>query len=455
MTFPPDDGGARRAQRAARAGAAAGEKLSEVWWAFMLRGILAALLGLVALFWPTASIGLFLRVVGLFLLADGVTALIVLLRGGDRGSGLIHTIISLGTGLALLFLPGTSARAAFVLLGIWALVTGLGYLWSARQMDAQESERSAALTLGSLMSLGGLVLIFWPGTGVVALAWAVAVIALLVAALLVWLALRLKRLSDRLGPPKPTPLDGGPLPDSAGTSAARAVHGQSDRRGCRRTYGHVLGRRTARTGLTILPRWASVASSQSWSRRDQYSALRRTGLPCPHRSGSSSFLSACSITQRVAFLRRYSIPEPATGGSAAALAFWGVHAVLGVDVGFDMTTRDRLLVIFFATEGVNARLTELAAGGRVLGVPCFVTVAVVFLQDVIGTTGAVVLGMPKAAGVIVGRSPWSAGTARRWLGGRPSPKRGAALRRCWRAGSRSRRWGSSSRACSAGRWRSC
>ena len=176
MTFPENDGGARRVQMAARARDAVGEKLGEIWWMFMLRGILAALLGFVALFWPTASLGLFLRVIGLFLLADAITSLVALLRGGDRGSGLIHIIISLGTGAALLFLPGTSARAAFTLLGIWALVTGLGYLWSTRQMDAQDSERSAARTLGGVTSLGGLALILWPGTGVVALAWAVAVV---------------------------------------------------------------------------------------------------------------------------------------------------------------------------------------------------------------------------------------------------------------------------------------
>jgi uncharacterized membrane protein HdeD (DUF308 family) len=204
MTFPNDDAGARRAQMAAKARGAVGEKLSEIWWAFMVRGILAAVLGLVALFWPTASIGLFLRVVGLFLLADGVTTLAVLLRGGDRVSGLIHAIISLGTGAALLFVPGTSARAAFTLLGVWALVTGLGYLWGARKMDAQDSERSAALILGGVISLGGLVFILWPGTGVVALAWAVAVVALIIAVLLIWVALRLKRVGDRLGQPGPT-----------------------------------------------------------------------------------------------------------------------------------------------------------------------------------------------------------------------------------------------------------
>ena len=34
--------------------------------------------------------------------------------------------------------------------------------------DAQDSERSAARTLGGVTSLGGLALILWPGTGVVA-----------------------------------------------------------------------------------------------------------------------------------------------------------------------------------------------------------------------------------------------------------------------------------------------
>ena len=114
------------------------------------------------------------------------------------------------------------------------------------------------------------------------------------------------------------------------------------------------------------------------------------------------FFVGVLITQRVEFLRRYSIPEPVTGGFVAALVLWAVHALFRVDIGFDMTTRDKLLVIFFATVGVNARLADLAAGGRVLGMLCLVTVAFVFLQDTVGTIGAVALGLPKAAGVVVG-----------------------------------------------------
>ena len=110
MTFPNDDAGARRAQMAATAARRCGREARPNLVGLHGAGNSRGGLGLVALFWPTASIGHFLRVVGLFLLADGVTTLAVLLLGGDRGSGLIHAIISLGTGAALLFLPGTSCR---------------------------------------------------------------------------------------------------------------------------------------------------------------------------------------------------------------------------------------------------------------------------------------------------------------------------------------------------------
>lgn len=114
------------------------------------------------------------------------------------------------------------------------------------------------------------------------------------------------------------------------------------------------------------------------------------------------FFLGVLITQRVELLRRFSIPEPVTGGFFAALVFWAIHALFNVDIGFDMATRDKLLVIFFATVGVNARLADLAAGGRVLAMLCLVTVVFVFLQDTVGTLAAVALGLPKVAGVVAG-----------------------------------------------------
>jgi ESS family glutamate:Na+ symporter len=108
------------------------------------------------------------------------------------------------------------------------------------------------------------------------------------------------------------------------------------------------------------------------------------------------------VTRNVAFLRNYNVPEPVTGGFLAAVALWVFHAATGWAIGFEMIGRDRLLVIFFAAVGINARLSDLLAGGRTLIVLCVLTTIFVFLQNVVGTLGASLFGLPSAAGVIMG-----------------------------------------------------
>ncbi|WP_024519222.1 sodium/glutamate symporter [Bradyrhizobium sp. Tv2a-2] len=108
------------------------------------------------------------------------------------------------------------------------------------------------------------------------------------------------------------------------------------------------------------------------------------------------------VTRNVAFLRNYNIPEPVTGGFLAAVALWVFYAATGQAIGFEMIARDRLLVIFFAAVGINARLSDLLAGGRALIVLCVLTTIFVFLQNVVGTLGASLFGLPSAAGVIMG-----------------------------------------------------
>ena len=81
------------------------------------------------------------------------------------------------------------------------------------------------------------------------------------------------------------------------------------------------------------------------------------------------YLAGVAITRRVEFLRNFNIPEPVTGGVLAAVVLWLLYLAFDVEIGFDLTTRDRLLVIFFATVGVNAKLSALASGGRVPGYP--------------------------------------------------------------------------------------
>jgi hypothetical protein len=58
--------------------------------------------------------------------------------------------------------------------------------------------RALLTTTGTVLAVIGLVLIIWPGVGVVTISWLVAALAFLTGAVLVFLALRLGRVKRRV-----------------------------------------------------------------------------------------------------------------------------------------------------------------------------------------------------------------------------------------------------------------
>jgi ESS family glutamate:Na+ symporter len=114
------------------------------------------------------------------------------------------------------------------------------------------------------------------------------------------------------------------------------------------------------------------------------------------------FFVGAFLTRSVPFLRNYSIPEPVSGGLAAALLTWAIYSWFSIEIRFDLETRDTLLVIFFATIGLNARLSDLAAGGKLLGLLLVMTVFFIILQNGVGLLGAQLFGLPNATGVLLG-----------------------------------------------------
>lgn len=114
------------------------------------------------------------------------------------------------------------------------------------------------------------------------------------------------------------------------------------------------------------------------------------------------FFLGAFLTKHVTFLRNYSIPEPVAGGLAAAIITWAIFSWFGVEIKFDLATRDTLLVIFFTTIGLNARFSDLLTGGRILLILLAVTVAFIVLQNGVGLLGTTLFGLPKSVGVLLG-----------------------------------------------------
>lgn len=119
-------------------------------------------------------------------------------------------------------------------------------------------------------------------------------------------------------------------------------------------------------------------------------------------TGMVVFFLGAIMTRQVAFLRDFNIPEPVIGGLAVALLTWAIFSLTGYEIAFELDTRDKLLVIFFTSIGLDSRISDLIAGGRRLAVLLLATLGFILLQNTIGLTGAALFDLPRQVGVLLG-----------------------------------------------------
>ncbi len=108
------------------------------------------------------------------------------------------------------------------------------------------------------------------------------------------------------------------------------------------------------------------------------------------------------LNKHVTPLREFNIPEPVTGGIIAALAALALFMITGLEITYELDTRDRLLVYFFTAIGINARVNDLLSGGRPLVVLLALTLGYIVFQDMVGLLGAQAIGQPNAVGILTG-----------------------------------------------------
>jgi uncharacterized membrane protein HdeD (DUF308 family) len=160
--------------------------------------LLAIALGIAAIFWPKATLELLVRLVGLYVLFDGIVSLVAAFRAREFSAYLVPGLISVLIGVILLFWPDVTGRLLLTIVGIWALFQGASLFWAGRQADASDPERGLAMTIGAIAAIAGVIFVVWPGAGSVAISWVVGIAALLIGALLVYLAQRVQQAAKRV-----------------------------------------------------------------------------------------------------------------------------------------------------------------------------------------------------------------------------------------------------------------
>ncbi|WP_299193971.1 sodium/glutamate symporter [uncultured Litoreibacter sp.] len=114
------------------------------------------------------------------------------------------------------------------------------------------------------------------------------------------------------------------------------------------------------------------------------------------------FFLGSLLTHKVTFLGDYNIPEPVSGGLAVAILVWVISSTAGLQIEFDLAVRDYLLVVFFATIGLNARLSDLFRGGKLLLILLGLTLTFMGAQNLVGLVGALFFDLPAPVSVLMG-----------------------------------------------------
>jgi uncharacterized membrane protein HdeD (DUF308 family) len=181
------------------------------WKWFMLRGVLALLLGAGAIVFPLSAVFAFTMLFAAYCFIDGVASLIAGIHGGQEpghrwGALVFSGIIGILIGVLFLVMPLiatiTYAFIVLVMLAAWAIITGILEIAVAVRLRREiEGEWLLGLSgaISVLLGIGVIVLVIpYPAASILSAAWLIAVFAVGTGIVLVAQALRLRSRASSL-----------------------------------------------------------------------------------------------------------------------------------------------------------------------------------------------------------------------------------------------------------------
>ncbi len=188
-----------------------GDLLGELrrhWWVVVLRGIAALLFGVIALVWVDKTLVVLAIIFGFYALVDGGALGYAAYRArpGNRAQLVVQAVLSVLAGLIALFWPVVAILALVLVIGFWAVFTGVAEIVTAIRLRAHLSSEWLLVFVGALSIVFGLLLWFWPLAGAQAIMLVIAVYAIVFGAVMTVVGFRLRN-ADALPPGGATPLD--------------------------------------------------------------------------------------------------------------------------------------------------------------------------------------------------------------------------------------------------------
>jgi uncharacterized membrane protein HdeD (DUF308 family) len=166
-------------------------------WRWMgLRGVLAIVLGAIALAMPVAALAALALVFGIYMIADGIIGIVAGVRAGRAGARwvwlVIEGLLSIVAGGIAVILPGLALLTFVLLVAVWAVVSGIALLVAAFRLE-KPAGRGWMILGGLLSAAWGILLFLSPITGGIVLALWIGAYGIAFGVLMLVLAVRLRR----------------------------------------------------------------------------------------------------------------------------------------------------------------------------------------------------------------------------------------------------------------------
>lgn len=167
--------------------------LVKYWWVFALQGVLAIGVGVAAFLAPGPTLGAFIALFAAYAIVTGILAIIAGLsvQNAPRWSLVIGGVLGIVVGALTIAQPDKTAVAVALLVGVYAIVTGVAQVAAAFTMRTMTNTFWLGLS-GLVSVLFGVFLIAAPGDGVLAILWLIGFYAIVVGILLIAVGIRLR-----------------------------------------------------------------------------------------------------------------------------------------------------------------------------------------------------------------------------------------------------------------------
>ena len=162
------------------------------WWVFVLQGVLAIGVGIAAFAAPDVTLTAFIAVFAAYAIVTGIFSIVAGLSvsGGPRWSLVLGGIAGIAVGALTIAQPNNTALAVVLLVGIYAIATGVGEVMAAYTLGRLSNTFWLGLS-GLISVVFGVLLIAAPSDGVLAVLWVIGFYAIFAGVTLIAFGIRL------------------------------------------------------------------------------------------------------------------------------------------------------------------------------------------------------------------------------------------------------------------------